>query len=145
MKCYNHKDQDAVGNCRYCGKGICKNCAVEVSKQIFCRECAASGPVFSPSQMKKDPTIALLLGLILGLLSFCGIGQIYLGRTKRGFVLFLLGWGILLLNFLGAIFIVGLCVTGPLTLIFFVWQAYDAYRLAQEYNDYFDKNRKAPW
>lgn len=35
MKCYNHQT-DAVGICKSCNKGICKDCAVDVGDGIAC-------------------------------------------------------------------------------------------------------------
>lgn len=145
MKCYAHDEKDAVGQCKTCGKGICKNCAVEVSKQLYCRNCAAAGTTSNSGSTKKDPMIALLLGLIPIFITFCGIGQMYVGRVKRGLVFLLVGWGFGVLNLLGLMVVVGICITGPLTLIFVCWQAYDAYKLAQEYNERLEKDGKPPW
>lgn len=36
MKCFNHQ-ADAVGTCKNCSKGLCKDCAVEVGKGLACR------------------------------------------------------------------------------------------------------------
>ena len=38
MKCFYHHDQDAVGVCRNCLKGICPQCAVEIGEGIACRD-----------------------------------------------------------------------------------------------------------
>ena len=120
---------------------------VEVSRYLYCRDCAASGhicPAINPLS-KKDPTIALLFGLVPILLSLCGLGQMYVGRVKRGLAFLFLGWIFAILNFVGLIFVVGLCITTPLTFVFIIWQAYDAYKLAKQYNDYLDKTGKPPW
>ena len=37
MKCYNHHDQDAVGTCKQCYKGLCPSCAVDVGGGIACQ------------------------------------------------------------------------------------------------------------
>jgi hypothetical protein len=37
MKCYRHRDQDAVGLCKACGRGLCPACAAEVGKGLACR------------------------------------------------------------------------------------------------------------
>lgn len=38
MRCYNHHDKDAVGLCRFCGRGLCPSCATEVEKAVACRD-----------------------------------------------------------------------------------------------------------
>jgi len=37
MKCFNHPEKDAVGICKNCNKGLCKECAVEVDNGISCK------------------------------------------------------------------------------------------------------------
>ena len=65
--------------------------------------------------MRKDPTLACLLNLLLP-----GIGHVYIGRAGRGALIFalvvalgIITWGI------GAILVVA-------------WAMYDAHRIAQE-------------
>ena len=36
MKCYNHAENDAVGVCKNCSKGLCKECLTEVNYGIAC-------------------------------------------------------------------------------------------------------------
>ncbi len=36
MKCYNHAENDAVGVCKNCSKGLCKECLTEVNNGIAC-------------------------------------------------------------------------------------------------------------
>jgi hypothetical protein len=37
MRCYNHPEFEAVGICASCKRGLCKDCAVEVSQRLACR------------------------------------------------------------------------------------------------------------
>ena len=37
MKCYYHNDVDAVGVCKSCGKGLCKDCLVDLGKGLACK------------------------------------------------------------------------------------------------------------
>jgi len=37
MKCFNHHNIDAIGLCKACNKGLCPECAVEVSNSIACK------------------------------------------------------------------------------------------------------------
>src|SRR5471030_371452 len=38
MRCYNHHDIEAVGTCKFCGRGLCPGCAAEVEKAVACRD-----------------------------------------------------------------------------------------------------------
>jgi hypothetical protein len=38
MKCYYHRDHDAVGLCKSCEKGLCPECAVDLGKGLACRD-----------------------------------------------------------------------------------------------------------
>lgn len=37
MRCYYHEDREAVGSCKSCGKGLCRECAVDLTKGLACR------------------------------------------------------------------------------------------------------------
>ena len=37
MHCFYHRDKDAVGTCKSCGKGLCAECAVDLGKGLACR------------------------------------------------------------------------------------------------------------
>lgn len=37
MVCFYHEDRDAVGTCKSCGRGLCQECAVDLSKGLACR------------------------------------------------------------------------------------------------------------
>ena len=84
---------------------------------------------------KKDPVVAALLGIIPLFFMFAGMGQVYAGRLRRGLVILLVGWGFGVLNVIGILTVVGACFTVPATLIFIAWQAWDAYKCAQEFNE----------
>lgn len=36
MKCFSHPDQNAVGTCKHCSKGVCSACAKESGWGIVC-------------------------------------------------------------------------------------------------------------
>lgn len=38
MKCFHHREADAVGLCKACNKGICGECAAEVGMGLACRD-----------------------------------------------------------------------------------------------------------
>jgi hypothetical protein len=37
MKCFSHSAVDAVGVCKHCNKGLCRECAVETAGSLSCR------------------------------------------------------------------------------------------------------------
>ena len=37
MRCFYHDDREAVGNCKSCGRGLCRECAVDLTKGLACR------------------------------------------------------------------------------------------------------------
>lgn len=37
MRCFYHEDREAVGTCKSCGKGLCRECAVDLTKGLACR------------------------------------------------------------------------------------------------------------
>jgi hypothetical protein len=37
MRCFYHEVREAVGSCKSCGKGLCRECAVELPKGLACR------------------------------------------------------------------------------------------------------------
>lgn len=37
MRCFYHEDREAVGSCKSCGKGLCRECAVDFAKGLACR------------------------------------------------------------------------------------------------------------
>jgi hypothetical protein len=38
MHCYFHRDLEAVGICKNCGRGLCPACAAEVENGLACRQ-----------------------------------------------------------------------------------------------------------
>lgn len=37
MKCYVHKNKDAVGTCKACSKGVCEECSLDVGNGLACK------------------------------------------------------------------------------------------------------------
>ena len=77
MKCFNHVDREAVGQCKSCGKGLCKDCFQQNGG--MCNECVhnANSANFEENynQLLNDLThyrsklyIKLFGGLILGVI-----------------------------------------------------------------------------
>lgn len=43
MRCYEHREQEALGTCNHCSRGLCAECLTEVGVKIACRtRCAES-------------------------------------------------------------------------------------------------------
>ena len=38
MRCFYHHDRDAIGTCKSCNKGICPDCAVDLTKGLACKD-----------------------------------------------------------------------------------------------------------
>ena len=37
MQCFNHEDRSAVGLCKACGKGLCRECAADLGHGLACK------------------------------------------------------------------------------------------------------------
>jgi hypothetical protein len=92
LKCYVHRDVDAIGVCSECGQGVCDVCAVRIGGRLYCKEDADR--VFGSRKGHSGS----------------GSGIIEVGGSKVGMVLTLLGGCVYL--FLGVLavyaFLVGL-------------------------------------
>jgi hypothetical protein len=53
MKCFVHRDDDAIGTCRVCSRGLCFDCAVDHSYALSCR-----GSCESEAKLLRSQTIA---------------------------------------------------------------------------------------
>jgi len=112
----------------------------------------------------KDPGVAALLAFLLGL-GFFGIGHIYVGKLGKGLALLVIS---IVLNIMfagafvfGAVWLpFGLLGIGTAALGFWfmvgvvlllarfalwIWQIYDAYKLAKQFNAHVQQYGKAPW
>jgi len=103
---------------------------------------------------EKSPEITLILGLVVGLLGLWGIGQIFVGRIMRGILFLILGLvfgpALVFFVFLGVSFTFGFAVVLGVFIpiiwfILWIYQAYDAYKLAQEYNMNLRRTGTPPW
>jgi hypothetical protein len=140
----------------------CTKCGMMIDNNSkFCPQCGEQ--VFNPCPYqykgsynlpKKDVGLTLILAIVGGLLMFNGIGQIYVERVGRGFAIMITGWALLAAslfslvlindNNVASILIIGMifvfCEIG-----LFVWQTYDAYTLAKEYNKKTCETGHPPW
>lgn len=143
---------------------FCQQCGRELAPGAqFCSYCGApaggAGPQGAYTNYRtlpahKDTGVALILALVLGLFALMGIGQIYVGRTARGIAILLGG---LLIEGLAVSLVFASFFGGPVAglftiaivsladLAYYLWQAYDAYDLVQQYNRAVDATGRVPW
>lgn len=93
MKCFYHDDRDAIGICKSCGRGLCRECCFEFRKGLACRgrcedDAAAVASLIEQSVewqpwnvavlrsqrrvSKRYGPIAIILGIIMGLVALLG-------------------------------------------------------------------------
>lgn len=110
MKCAVHRDVDAIGYCRNCGKPLCATCARPIRDVFYCEDClagavgipapppASSGsyapetgvyappvqptgtPIPPPVRSGSIPAVAFVLGF------FPGLGAIYNGEYNKALI-----------------------------------------------------------
>jgi len=122
--------------------------------QQFCDKCgaSASGQAASTVQIRdKSAGIAVVLSFFI-----TGLGQIYVGKIARGLCFMLGSWAIsgvavfvtfaMLDSFdsMGPFFTV-IIIFAVIGIAIWIWNMFDAYKLANEFNDYLLKNGKRPW
>ena len=58
MKCFVHHDQDAVGTCKNCQKGLCLVCAVDSGQAITCRGACEERVAKVEKLMQRNMTLS---------------------------------------------------------------------------------------
>lgn len=88
MKCYQHPETDAVGICRHCAKGVCKQCGVLVENCLACRYSCEQQVARTlrtvergTRTMEQHPRNLKAMAAILGLAGGAMVGY---GFTERG-------------------------------------------------------------
>lgn len=110
-------------------------------------------PQSSQQLPMKNAGTAAVIALIVGAILFWGVGHIYVGKVLKGIGIMIAGWvigGLFVLSFLSiiAVGIGGLAVIllfALLALGGWIWQTFDAYSLAKQYNDYVRTHGVEPW
>ncbi len=59
MKCFNHPKEDAVAVCKSCGKGVCRECAIIVTGESYCKTCVETGKVKALTVQVPTPQVAM--------------------------------------------------------------------------------------
>jgi TM2 domain-containing membrane protein YozV len=99
---------------------------------------------------EKSAGIAVVLSVLI-----TGLGQMYVGKILRGICVLL---GSVVIGSLAVLiffvpiesfslsgFVAGLIIYSAIGITYWAWNIYDAYKLANQYNDYVMKNGKRPW
>jgi TM2 domain-containing membrane protein YozV len=94
----------------------------------------AYGQPAYPAVPLKNAGIAAVLAFLIA-----GLGHIYLGLVTKGILYIVLTIVLWIL----AVFTLG--ITLIIYVIFWIWQIYDAYKLANQYNSTVQQTGRAPW
>jgi hypothetical protein len=96
MTCKNHKDRQSVFVCTVCGEALCSECAIELEKAVYCKECLEN--IVSEKSAAKAHKKSWLMAICLSLVP--GTGHMYLGLVKKGLTLMSLLFSLILLTIL---------------------------------------------
>ena len=87
----------------------------------------------------KSMGTTTILALVVGLLGFCGVGHMYVGKVGKGIGILIGSWILIAIGIVT--FGIGLIIY----LILFIWQIVNARTLCKEYNDFLYRNGQPPW
>lgn len=74
MKCFRHPENDALGSCKQCCKGLCSLCAVDLGVGLSCKgACEQSVAEMVLVKPKALRITVILLCFLLVFLSFCAV------------------------------------------------------------------------
>ena len=57
VKCYSHRESDAVGVCRHCARGLCGACARDYGEGLVCSEACAARLRGRVGSLAKSPVM----------------------------------------------------------------------------------------
>jgi hypothetical protein len=111
MKCYYHPQEDAVGICKACLRGLCHVCAVDLEVALACRDrhenavrtllqinrnAAALGATYRHNRFLA-PSFAIILGLLYAGWDYSSSKSLSYG-SMIGFAIVVFGVVLLLIN-----------------------------------------------
>jgi hypothetical protein len=124
MRCFYHQDQDGVGICKSCGKGLCPDCAVDVGKGLACRgrceEDVRAVIALVDRNLKLAPQTARLLDSSRKIRSSTATFNLVIGAI-------FIAWGLTDVDRLGFIIVLGICL-----LAYGIFALFQARKLAKE-------------
>ena len=103
MKCFNHRELDAIAVCKHCGKAVCSQCLADTGEGVACRGLCENKVCKNLDQQNelfrstKVPYYALAVFLALGGFGFLGFASPG-GRYEPGLTPFLGAIGALFLG-----------------------------------------------
>lgn len=111
----------------------------------FIEECsiweAVTTPPYNPY---KNPTTAVLIAAIGGIFGISGIGHMYVGKIMKGIIILIAGFILAAVGALTVAMYIGIpLLIGYLAL--WIWQIFDARKLANQFNEYYQTNQRPPW
>ena len=129
---------------------FCKNCGIKLPSEesIVCPSCGVLQTDVSTTFVALTPKNAgttTIIALVAGFFGFQGVGHMYIGKTRFGIGLMLLGWSLIGIAVIAALANPILAIIGLASLAFWIWQAYHANKKAKYYNEFIKSNGKAPW
>lgn len=97
MKCERHPEEDAIGVCMACGRGVCASCQVPYRGVLHCPACLQAGRLAPgpgagvPRRARGRPSRTLLLAgmvgsvvLFVGAVSTLALRALFMGATFAG-------------------------------------------------------------
>ena len=162
-KCGN-KITDDSSFCKNCGTKIknetenkfCGKCGKPISSGRYCTHCGSNtSGIISESTQRigrpvewKSESVTLLLSILLGLFGIQGVGHMYVGKIGKGIAILIGSIILIVFALVSMMSIIGIALGAILLIVYFIvfiWQIIDSRKLCQEYNEYMEKNNKAPW
>lgn len=62
IKCYKHPEEDAIGICSKCGRGICTQCAETSHGRLICKDCLKTSTALTLKRLKAYSLVGALIG-----------------------------------------------------------------------------------
>jgi hypothetical protein len=93
----------------------------------------------------KSPGTAALIAFIGGIFGLPGIGHIYVGKVGKGIAILATGIVLAVLSFVTFWAVFTVVIFGIAYLILFIWQIFNARKLARKFNDAVKTTGKEPW
>ncbi len=93
MRCFIHREKDAIATCRICGKGMCDNCSAYSNHSGICPECRRIGfinEVKQKSILVKELKCSMFWSIVLTILFFwtliglvCGLWKYFSDKNEK--------------------------------------------------------------
>lgn len=134
--------------CPNCGKDsapgakFCESCGTALPSEQASQAPPAYGPQPYGQPMYQLPVKSAGIAAVLAFL-WAGLGHIYLGQIGTGILYMIVYIVLWVVGVAVAVFTFGIGLVIPL--IFWIWQLYDAYKKANEYNAALQQTGQAPW